>query len=121
MPISFCTLVSVLIYARSQRRLTYYWRLIAGLLVMSLIYVLQFLGLVMHVKATNLKFSFESLLMSSIENNTWPYSVLPTLMYCWQHFEVLASLQRSKNALWYFKQTFLLAICLSVVLFTLLY
>jgi hypothetical protein len=52
------------------------------------IYTMQLLSLA-DIRIGHQVVDWNGLLVSCIESNSWPYSVIPTMLYCWQYYDIM--------------------------------
>ena len=103
--IGFASFCSSIWYAYEQKSLIY-WKLILALVLMTTAYILQLVWLA-HSREGHQHYDHNDKSQAFISNAfvfTWPFTVLPTVLYTWQNFEmVLQAVDTNKPRTWHFK------------------
>jgi hypothetical protein len=98
--ISFSALNAIVRHACEKRTLIY-WRLIVATILMTSIYLLQ-LTFLSHKRYYHKydQHDWSDLLLNEIVDQLWPFSVLPTLLYTWQYYDLVDVVSNHKRTKW---------------------
>jgi hypothetical protein len=86
--ISFSTFSATMLHAFKHKTLIY-WRLTLATTIMTTVYIVRIVWLSHLRTGHDYSLSWRDNLLTVILNYTWPYTVLPTLLYTWQYYDLV--------------------------------
>jgi hypothetical protein len=128
-PICFFSAFILLHYAVSKGALLFYFRLILAVLIMLFYYSALLIACVFGASWTpsiDMYNNFLTAFKFDLVENAFRLHCIPTVLYCWQYYDVIASVKTHMTTVWdrvfaWARGLLAVALCTSTVVFWILY